>query len=136
MVTLPDGTPYLTPEEYFAWEAKQLEKHELIDGQPYARVGGSVNHSRIAIHLLTMLNLHVESERCMVGNSDLRINIVKTHNDVDPDVSVTCDDRDQHTTQYTTQYITYPCLIVEVLPARTEAYDRGQKFRRYRQNPV
>jgi len=49
-----------------------------------------------------------------------------------PDASVTCDDRDK----ITTQYITYPCLIVEVLSESTEAYDRGSKFRLYRQNPV
>ena len=31
--------------------------------------------------------------------------------------------------------ITYPCLIVEVLSPSTAAYDRGDKFRMYRQNP-
>ena len=36
----------------------------------------------------------------------------------------------------TTLYITYPCLIVEVLSPSTEAYDRGGKFRMYRNNPV
>ncbi|MEL7521414.1 MAG: Uma2 family endonuclease, partial [Cyanobacteria bacterium J06553_1] len=49
-----------------------------------------------------------------------------------PDVSVTCDERDKTTTQY----ITYPCLIVEVLSDSTEAYDRGGKFRLYQNNPV
>ena len=34
-----------------------------------------------------------------------------------------------------TQYITYPCLIVEVLSSSTESYDRGGKFRLYRKNP-
>ena len=42
------------------------------------------------------------------------------------------DERDKKTTQY----ITYPCLIIEVLSDSTEAYDRGGKFRMYRQNPV
>jgi Uma2 family endonuclease len=32
-------------------------------------------------------------------------------------------------------YITYPCLIVEVLSSSTEAYNRGKKFEKYRQNP-
>ncbi|MGB3205487.1 MAG: Uma2 family endonuclease, partial [Crinalium sp.] len=35
-----------------------------------------------------------------------------------------------------TQYITYPCLIVEILSKSTEAYDRGGKFRMYRNNPA
>ncbi|MEY3305061.1 MAG: hypothetical protein RLZZ139_3434, partial [Cyanobacteriota bacterium] len=42
-----------------------------------------------------------------------------------------CDDRDKTTTQY----ITYPCLIVEVLSPSTELYDRSGKFRLYRKNP-
>ena len=47
-------------------------------------------------------------------------------------MSVTCDDRNNTTTQY----ITYPCLIVEVLSPNTAAYDRGDKFTMYRRNPV
>jgi Putative restriction endonuclease len=56
-----------------------------------------------------------------------------------PDVSVTCDERDKTTPKY----ITYPCLVVEVLSSSTEAYDsstktlceRGNKFKLYRRNP-
>ena len=44
---------------------------------------------------------------------------------------MTCDNRDKSTPQY----ITHPCLIVEVLSPSTEAYDRGDKFRMYRRNP-
>jgi Uma2 family endonuclease len=65
-------------------------------------------------------------------NSDLRVKIVKTENYTYPDISVTCDDRDKTTTQY----ITYPALIVEVLSPSTEAYDRGGKFRLYANNPI
>lgn len=31
-----------------------------------------------------------------------------------------------------TQFISHPCLIVEVLSPSTEAYDRGDKFKQYR----
>jgi Uma2 family endonuclease len=75
---------------------------------------------------------HLEGSGCETGNSDLRVNIVETNDYTYPDASVTCDDRDKTTTQY----ITYPCLIVEVLSDSTEAYDRGGKFRMYRKNPV
>jgi Uma2 family endonuclease len=132
MIAAKDKPTNLTPEEYFAWEEKQLEKHELIDGQVYAMTGGSVNHSRIAIRFTTMFDTHLDASSCITGNSDLRVNIVNTNNYTYPDASVTCDDRDKTTTQY----ITYPCLIVEVLSASTEAYDRGGKFRMYRQNPA
>lgn len=132
MIAAKDNAPHLTPEEYFTWEEKQLEKHELIDGQVYAMTGGSVNHSRIAIRFATMVDTHLDASSCIIGNSDLRVNIVGTNNYTYPDISVTWDDRDQTTTQY----ITYPCLIIEVLSKTTEAYDRGGKFRMYQNNPV
>jgi len=132
MIATKENSPQLTPEEYFAWEEKQLEKHEYIDGQVYAMSGGSVNHGRIAIRFTAMFDAHLDNSSCITGNSDIKVNIVETTNYTYPDVSVTCDDRDKTTTQY----ITYPCLIVEVLSKSTEAYDRGGKFRMYRQNPV
>jgi Uma2 family endonuclease len=131
MLSIKENFPQITPEEYFAWEEKQLEKHELINGQVYAMSGGSVNHSRIAIRFATMVDTHLDASSCITGNSDLRINIVGTNNYIYPDVSVTCDDRDKTTAQY----ITYPSLIVEVLSPSTESYDRSGKFRLYRKNP-
>ena len=132
MVAVRDNTPRFTPEEYFAWEEQQLERHELIDGEVYAMSGGTKNHSRIALKFGSLLDSHLGNSGCETANSDLRVNIVNSTNYTYPDVSVTCDDRDKTTTKY----ITYPCLIIEVLSDSTEACDRGGKFRMYRQNPV
>ena len=131
MIAAKENFPQLTPAEYFVWEEQQLEKHEYINGEVYAMSGGSVNHGRIAIKFAAMFDNHLENSGCITGNSDIKINMLKTNNYTYPDVSVTCDDRDKTTTQY----ITYPCLIVEVLSPSTEAYDRGGKFRMYRNNP-
>jgi len=132
MVTAQDNSPQLTPEEYVAWEEKQLEKHEYIDGQVYAMGGGNVNHGRIAIRLTAMFDAHLEGSSCITGNSDIKVNIAGTKNYTYPDASVTCDERDKNTPNS----FTYPCLIVEVLSDSTEAYDRGSKFRMYRNNPA
>ncbi len=122
---------YFTPEEYFAWEEQQLEKHELIDGRVYAMSGGTQNHSAIAINFLLLIKTHLRGNQCKVFNSDLKVNILNTRNYTYPDLSVTCDSRDNSSPQY----IAYPCLIVEVLSDSTEAYDRGKKFEKYRRNP-
>ena len=137
MIAAKENTPHLTPEEYFAWEEQQLEKHELINGKVYplgiyAMTGGSKNHSLLAARLITLFSNHLEGTNCETVTSDLRVNIVGTNNYIYPDVSVTCDERDKTTSQY----ITYPCLIVEVLSKNTEAYDRGGKFRMYQNNPA
>ena len=132
MIAVRDNYHAFTPEEYFLWEEQQLEKYELIDSQVYAMGGGSVNHGRIAIRLTGLFDAHLGDRNCITGDSDVRVNILGTNDYTYPDASVSCDDRDK----ITSQYITYPCLIVEVLSESTEAYDRGQKFRRYRQNPM
>ena len=132
MVALKDNSPRFTPEEYFAWEEQQLERHELIDGEVYAMSGGTINHGRIGIKFTAMLDTHLDNSACITGNSDVRINILETTDYGYPDASVTCDERDKSGTQY----ITYPCLIIEVLSDSTEAYDRSDKFYRYRRNPI
>jgi Uma2 family endonuclease len=131
MIAAREQERYFTPEEYFAWEEKQLEKHELIDGRVYAMTGGTRNHSDIAGNFLAIIKPHLRGSGCKTYNSDCRVNILNTCNYIYPDLSVTCDPRDNSSTQY----ITYPCLIVEVLSDSTEAYDRGKKFDKYRCNP-
>ncbi|WP_445301356.1 Uma2 family endonuclease [Microcoleus sp. Pol11C2] len=93
--------------------------------------GGTQNHSAIAINLLLSIISHLRVSNCNVFNSDLKVNILNTPNYTYPDVSVTCDNRDRENAIY----ITYPCLIVEVLSDSTEAYDPGKKFEKYRRHP-
>lgn len=131
MIAARDEERYFTPEEYFSWEETQLEKHELIDGRVYGMTGGTRNHSDIAGNFLAIIKPHLRGSGYKTYNSDCRVNILNTHNYTYPDLSVTCDPRDNSSPQY----ITYPCLIVEVLSDSTEAYDRGKKFEKYRQNP-
>jgi Uma2 family endonuclease len=131
MVAAREHLPRFTPEEYFAWEEQQLERHEYMDGEVYAMSGGTINHGDIAGNFLSLLKSHMRGRGCKTLNSDCRVSIVGSTKYVYPDISVTCDERDQTTAQY----ITYPCLIVEVLSPGTEAYDRGNKFKMYRRNP-
>lgn len=131
MVVVKQQFPKLTPEEYFVWEETQNIRHEYLDGEVYAMSGGTINHSDISGNVLVLLKAHMRGSGCKVLNSDARVNILETTDYVYPDLSVTCDERDKTTTQY----ITYPCLVVEVLSPATEAYDRGNKFKMYRCNP-
>jgi Uma2 family endonuclease len=131
MIAVRESDRYFTPEEYFAWEEQQLERHELIDGRVYAMSGGTQNHSAIKLNIGSLIGAHLRGNPCRVFNSDLKVNVLHTPNYTYPDLSVTCDDRDREHTLY----ISYPCLIVEVLSDSTEAYDRGKKFEKYRRNP-
>jgi Uma2 family endonuclease len=131
MVVTRDNFSRFTPEEYFQWEEQQQLRHEYINGEVYAMSGGTINHSKIASNLNFILKRHLRGGGCQVLTSDARVKIVESNDYVYPDLSVTCDDRDRNTSQY----ITYPCLVVEVLSPSTANYDRGDKFRMYRRNP-
>jgi Uma2 family endonuclease len=131
MIAFKGHSPKFTSEEYFAWEEQQLERHEYIDGEVYAMSGGTINHGDIAGNFLSLLKTHMRGSSCKTLNSNCRVSIIGATKYVYPDISVTCDDRDKTMSQY----ITYPCLIVEVLSPTTEAYDRGKKFKMYRCNP-
>ena len=132
MVAVKDRDLRFTPQEYFAWEEQQLERHEYVDGEVYAMSGGTINHSEITSKFNRLLGNHLDDSACRTLNSDARINMLRTDDYSYPDGSVTCDERDRNNTQY----IIYPCLIIEVLSDSTEAYDRGEKFYRYRRNPI
>jgi Uma2 family endonuclease len=131
MIAARDDFPRLTPEEYFEWEEQQQVRHEYIDGEVYAMTGGTLNHSEIASNFNFLLKSHLRSGSCRVFNSDARINIYQSNDYVYPDVSVSCDERDRSATKF----LSHPCLIIEVLSASTEAYDRGDKFGLYRRSP-
>jgi Uma2 family endonuclease len=131
MVAAREHLPKLTPEEYFAWEERQEVKHEYFDGEVFAMTGGTQNHGRIAVRLVSLIDNHLDDGNCAAFNSDVRVKIQDSEKYVYPDVSVTCDERDRQTPQY----VSHPCLIVEVLSPSTEAYDRGNKFELYRRSP-
>jgi Uma2 family endonuclease len=111
MIAITENFPRFTPEQYFAWEEQQNCRHEYLNGEVYAMTGGTLNHGRIAINFGFILKAHLRGSGYQVGNSDCRVNIVNSTEYTYPDLSVTCDERDRTNTQY----ITYPCLIVEVL---------------------
>ncbi len=131
MIAVRDDFPKLTPEEYFDWEEQQQIRHEYIDGEVYAMTGGTLNHSEIASNLNFLLKSHLRKGGCRVFNSDARVNIHNSNDYVYPDASVSCDERDRSATKF----LSHPCLIIEVLSASTEAYDRGDKFGLYRRSP-
>ena len=124
MIALPQ---YLSVDEYLQLEAESRVKHEYIDGEAYAMAGASDNHVTIAGNLFALLRGHVRGTGCRVYISDMKARIESRDRFYYPDVMITCDARDQETSNYKR----FPKLIVEVLSKSTEAFDRGDKFADY-----
>jgi Uma2 family endonuclease len=121
---------FMSVEEYMALDASNPgARYEFIDGIVTMLAGGTINHSRISINLIVILDRLLHGKSCMICNSDMRLEISATRY-VYPDISISCDPRDQE--QGDRDIIQYPCIVIEVLSASTEAYDRGRKFDYYR----
>ena len=121
------AVPQLTPDEYLQLEADSPIKHEYIDGTVHAMAGASDAHVTIALNLATLLRSHVRGTNCRVYISDMKARIEARNRYYYPDVMVTCDPRDQETSDEKN----FPKLIIEVLSDSTEAFDRGDKFADY-----
>jgi Uma2 family endonuclease len=119
----------MTPQEYLEWEEQQPIKYEYINGEVLAMTGGILPHNSIALNLASALKNHLRSKGCKVFMADAKVGVSLQGPFHYPDVMVTCDSRDRTARKV----IYHPCLIVEVLSPGTEAFDRGQKFRNYRQ---
>jgi Uma2 family endonuclease len=121
---------YMSVEEWHELERTSHDiKHEYIDGHVYAMVGGTLAHSHISTNVLIALRSALARRSCHAYNSDAAARLSPTRYTY-PDVTVTCEERDQPTNEQ--REIQAPRVIVEVLSDTTEAYDRGLKFAYYR----
>lgn len=132
-LTSDTTTTRLTPDEYRAIEETAEERHEYCNGEIITMPGGSPAHSRIAVDMTTFLNLTLRDTNFQTYNGDLRIWIPSFNHGTYADVFVI--DGEPEFNGNRTDEILNPLLIVEVLSSSTEAYDRGEKFRKYRSLP-
>jgi Uma2 family endonuclease len=128
MVASPERN-YLSPQEYLAWEERQDIKYEYVNGEVFAMTGGTLAHNSIALNLAAALKGHLRGGRCRAFMADAKVAVSENGSFHYPDVVVSCDERDKKAIKF----LQYPCLIVEVLSPSTAAYDRGDKFKQYRQ---
>lgn len=119
-------------EDYRRFEAESLERHEYRDGEVVTMTGGSATHNKIVLAIVSWLLGQLDSQY-EVFASDLRLWLPQYNRATYPDVMVVEGEpvfQDQRSDE-----ILNPTLIVEVLSPSTAAYDRGDKFRRYRSIP-
>ena len=119
-----------SPEEYLALERKSDYKSEYVNGQIIAMAGASRQHNLIAGNLYREVSQQVRGRPCEAYISDIRVKVSRTGLYTYPDVVVVCGAIRFEGTSHDT--LLNPLVIVEVLSASTEAYDRGEKFAHYR----
>ena len=131
MIAEPQKPQNMTAEEYLEWEGKQEFRNEYVDGEILAMTGGSIPHNDIALNFYTALRPYLRQRGCRVNVSDVKVQASKKNRYFYPDLVVTSEPDDLKSRDF----IEHPKVIVEVLSPSTASYDRGDKFKYYRQIP-
>lgn len=129
-MSLPYTMPSFTPEEYLSLERAWDVRHEYLDGFVYAMAGESPAHSIICFNLNGILHPQLRGTRCRGFSPNMKVRAGERGLYAYPDLAVACGEpafQDQHG-----DVLLNPAVIFEVLSPSTEAYDRGEKFARYR----
>jgi Uma2 family endonuclease len=118
-----------SPAEFLAWEREQAERHEYFRGEVFAMAGGSPRHNALCSSVNAALHGALRPRGCQVFSSDQRVGLGSGERYVYPDVTVV---RGKVVLEPGTRdVIAEPTIVVEVLCASTEQYDRGLKWEGY-----
>ncbi|MCP1385290.1 Uma2 family endonuclease [Runella salmonicolor] len=124
---------FYTIAEYLELERQTGIKYEYEDGEVFAMAGGTVEHSLIGNNIGGELRRVLKNRPCNAYNSDLKIAISEEKYRY-ADASVICGPVEYF--DENPEAAKNPVLIVEVLSESSESYDRGEKFKKYRQIPT
>lgn len=128
------GKQKMSIEEYLEMENASLEKHEYYKGEVFAMSGAKVPHNTITKNLLISLGIKLKGKSCQPFGSDQRIHIEANTLFTYPDISIICGDI---ITRNNDDYnVLNPTVLIEVLSTSTKNYDRGEKFKLYRDIPT
>ena len=123
-------SPVRSIEEYLTEERASLDRHEYLDGQVYLMAGESLQHSQICVNISREISTQLKDRDCQVLSPNMKVKTGDSRLFSYPDVTVVCGQPLFHDAQ--TDVLINPVIIIEVLSPSTEAYDRGEKFFRYR----
>lgn len=128
-LALPRPTMY-SEEEYLRLENKAFEKSEFFQGKIIMMAGASLNHNFINDNVVGLIHPFLKGKSCKSCSSDQRIHIPSNSLYTYPDIMIVCGP--QKYAEHDRNTIVNPSVIVEILSPSTMDYDRGRKFRLYR----
>ena len=118
----------LTPDEFLVWERSQKDRHIHVRGQVFAMADGSPRHNGLCAEMIGRLAEGLRGGPCRVFTSDQKLGLPEDVF-VYADAVVVCGPVALRSG--TTDVVTNPRVVVEVLSKNTETYDRGEKQRGY-----
>lgn len=137
-----------TEKEYLEFERTAEVKHEYFQGEVFPMLdsvssgaseteiqsmsGASHVHNVLTVNIIGELYIALRGKPCRPYGSDMRVHIPENTLFTYPDISVFCGDLKQ----VEGDSVVGPTVIIEVLSPSTKNYDRGGKFKLYRDIPT
>jgi Uma2 family endonuclease len=123
-----------TEQEYLEMERAADRKHEYFRGEIFAMSGASLVHNKIFSNLFGELAFRLKGDRCQPYGSDMRMHIPENTLYTYPDISIYCGDPSLAGSE--DDIVILPSVIIEILSKSARSYDRGDKFKLYRDIPT
>lgn len=131
-------TELYSTEEYLEFERNSSERHEFLDGEILAMAGESKNHSTVNANLTAEIVYKLKGKKCQAFSPNMKVQSghyfkqKKTSKGLFsyPDLTVICGE--PKFLDENSDVLINPKVIFEVMSPSTEAFDRGEKFSRYR----
>ena len=132
-----DYVPY---DVFLRNESASEGRHEWVDGVVYAMSRGSPEHGRLTARVTGRVLTPLLDDGCETFSADTPIFIEAAQHHTYADASLVCGPLITRTVKDRNgksigEAIVNPVLIVEVLSAATERYDRDGKFEAYKKLP-
>lgn len=124
---------YFSPHEYLELELKAEYKSQYVAGEIFAMAGAGLAHVLITGNIAAGLHSRFKGRSCDVLASDMRVRTPDGDLYTYPDVTALCGEPQLEGENNEPPTLLNPQVIFEVLSPSTQAFDRGEKFTRYRQ---
>ncbi len=137
------GKKKFTVEEYLQMEKAATERHEYYKGEIFqmqghgellAMSGASPRHNIIFSNLFIAIGTRLKGKPCQPFGPDMRLNIPENTLFTYPDISIYCNEP-ENIPEDEESFIK-PTVLIEILSPSTKYYDRGGKFKLYRDIPT
>lgn len=126
------GKEKLSIDEFLIFERDSLQKHEYYQGEVFAMSGAGRRHNILFVNVLGHLINKLKGKNCRPFGSDMRLHIPENTLFTYPDISVYCGEMKTMDDDNGLE----PTVLIEILSPSTRDYDRGGKFKLYREIPT
>lgn len=123
-----------TLDEYLEMGALDNARYEFYEGEVYPALENSIPHNQVVGNVFGTMFGFLKGKPCNAFTSTQKVQVKKKSFYCEPDIVVVCGEIETMETHK--DIITNPVLLIEVLSPASKDYDRGEKFKLFRNIPT